>query len=73
MSHEEVDGLVDQIHRAGQALIAALCEEERLSELACNQPEDEGLFEMWAQSRRAVEVCRRNYSDAVACCSHEEH
>ena len=71
MPDECLDVLVEQMHRAGERLIAAQAEQERLSELACKHSDNDELFKQWARSRRAIEECAQEYAAAVACCRYQ--
>jgi len=69
MSAELFDVLVEQMHRAGERLLMALADEERLAALVCTSPDDELLYGEWARLQQRLEECRAEYSEAVVCCN----
>src|SRR5581483_842498 len=68
MSSDDFIERVSQMHRAGERLLSALAEEERLSALVCKSDHDEDLFGQWAKARHLVEQCREAYTDAILAC-----
>lgn len=68
MPAEQFDVLVEQMHQAGERLVAALKSENEWAALACQSPYDDELFDQWARARQRVEERQHEYADAVACC-----
>jgi hypothetical protein len=66
-SADQLSGLIEHMHMAGERLIAALAHEERVAAFACKFPDDAQLYNEWARARQAVEECQAAYCDAVTC------
>lgn len=69
MGDASLNALVERMHRAGERLLAALSEEERLASVVCQAGDDEAAYGSWAKARQMVEDCRIAYCQAVADCN----
>jgi hypothetical protein len=68
MPPEFLDGRIERVLRAGERLIAALKEEERMAGMVCKAPEDDAVYGDWARARRAIELCQLEYAGALRDC-----